>query len=42
VREIFEYYKANVSKDDMLAFSKGTLFKENIVNLYMKVLEKAS
>jgi len=42
VREIFEYFKALITKEDLIGFSKGTLFKENIVNVYLKILEKAS
>jgi hypothetical protein len=42
VREIFEYFKALISRDDLIAFAKGQLFKENIVNVYLKILEKAS
>jgi hypothetical protein len=42
VREIFEYYKGLISREDLLAFSQGTLFKESIVNVYLKILEKTS
>lgn len=40
LRELFEYYKALIHRDDLLDFAKGTLFKENIVNVYFKMLEK--
>ena len=42
VREIYEYFKALVPRDDLYEFGRGTLFKENIVNLYLKILEKAN
>jgi hypothetical protein len=42
VREVFEYFKALIPKSDLVAFSKGTLFKENIINVYFKILEKVS
>ena len=42
VREIFEYYKGLISREDLLSFSQGTLFKESIVNVYLKILEKTS
>jgi hypothetical protein len=42
VREIFEYYKALLHKEDLLEFAKGGLFKESIVNVYFKILEKAN
>jgi len=40
VREIFEYYKALITKEDLFSFAKGELFKENIINVYFKILEK--
>jgi hypothetical protein len=40
VREIFEYFKAIVHKDDLLDFAKGKLYRENIINVYFKILEK--
>ena len=42
VREMFEYFKAFLPKEDLIDFSKGTLFKENVINVYFKMLEKAS
>lgn len=42
VREIFEYYNAILHKEDLLEFSKGRLYRENIVNVYLKILEKVS
>jgi hypothetical protein len=42
VREIFEYFKALINKDDLIAFSEGKLYKENIINVYMKILEKTN
>lgn len=42
VREIFEYFKALVPKDDLLAFADGKLYKENVINLYLKILEKTN
>ncbi len=40
VREIFEYFKALIPKSDLLEFAKGKLFRENIINVYFKILEK--
>lgn len=40
VREVFEYYNAIVHKEDLLEFSKGKLYRENIINVYLKILEK--
>jgi hypothetical protein len=40
VREIFEYFKALITKKDLLDFVKGKLFKDNIINVYFKILEK--
>ena len=40
VREIFEYYKALIHKDDLYDLAQGTLYKENIINVYFKILEK--
>ena len=42
VREVFEYFKAFVRREDLLEFAAGAYFREDIVNLYFKVLEKAS
>lgn len=42
VREIFEYFNAIIHKEDLLEFAKGRLFRENIVNVYLKILEKVS
>lgn len=40
MREIFEYFKALIPKNDLLEFAKGKLFRENIINVYFKILEK--
>jgi hypothetical protein len=40
VREIFEYFKAVVHKEDLLLFAQGKLFKECIINVYLKIHEK--
>ena len=40
VKEIFEYYKALITKDDLYKFATRELYKENIVNVYLKLLEK--
>ena len=40
VREIFDYFKALISKQDLIDFARGTLFKDNIINVYFKILEK--
>jgi len=40
VREVFEYFKAMVSKEDLQMLDDGKLFKENVINLYFKILEK--
>ena len=42
VREVFEYFKAFVRKEDLLEFAKGTYFREDIINLYFKILEKVN
>lgn len=40
VREIFEYFKGLIHKEDLQKFNRGQLFKENIINVYFKILEK--
>ena len=40
VREIFELYKSKVHKEDLQEFAKGTYYSENIINVYLKILEK--
>ena len=35
-------FKAFITKEDLISFSKGTLYKENMINVYMKILEKAN
>ncbi|CDW88208.1 UNKNOWN [Stylonychia lemnae] len=40
IREVFEYYNAILHKEDLLEFSKGKLFRDNIINVYLKILEK--
>lgn len=40
VREVFEYFSAVIHKEDLVQFSRGTLFKDNIINVYLKILEK--
>lgn len=42
VREIFEYYKGVVNDQDLRDFADGTFYKENLINLYFKILEKMS
>lgn len=42
VREIFEYYKAIIHKEDIIDFSKGKLFRDNLINCYFKILEKVN
>ena len=40
MREIFELYKSKVHKDDLQEFAKGSYYNENIINVYLKMLEK--
>ncbi len=40
VRQIFEYYKSLIKKQDLLDFCNGLLYHENIINVYFKILEK--
>lgn len=40
VREIFELYEATIKKEDIIAYTEGKLFKDTIVNLYLRILEK--
>jgi len=40
IREIFEYYNAIVHKEDLLDFAKGKLYRDNIINVYLRILEK--
>jgi hypothetical protein len=40
VRELFEFFKGVISKDDLLQFAKGKLYKDNIINVYFRILEK--
>ena len=40
LREIFDYFQAVLRKRELLAFLKGTLYSEKIVNMYFKILEK--
>lgn len=40
MREVFEYFKALITKDDLLALAEGSLYRENIINVYFKILEK--
>jgi hypothetical protein len=42
VREIFEFYKATIYKEDLIDFAEGKLFKDNIVNAYLRILEKTN
>ena len=40
MREIFEYFKAIVHENDLLDFATGKFYKENLINVYFKILEK--
>jgi hypothetical protein len=40
IREIFELFKATIHKEDLLDFAKGRLFRDNIIIVYFKILEK--
>ena len=40
LREIFEYIQALLKKRELLAFLKGTLYSEKMINMYFKILEK--
>jgi hypothetical protein len=40
LREIFECLQSLLKKRALLAFLKGTLYSENIINMYFKILEK--
>lgn len=42
IRELYEYFKGLIKLEDIVAFAEGTYFKENLVNIYLKMLEKAS
>ena len=42
IREIFELFKGIVTKSDLIAFEEKTLYSENIINLYFKILEKVN
>lgn len=42
VREIFNYMKAVLPKEDILAFHQGTLYTEGLINVYLRILEKAN
>ena len=33
-------YEGLIKKDDLQKFAKGKYFKDNIVNMYMKILDK--
>ena len=40
LREIFEYFHAVMRKRELLGFLRGTLYREKIINMYFKILEK--
>jgi len=40
VKEIFQYFRPLIKKDDLQKFFDGTLLKQNILNVYFKILEK--
>lgn len=41
-RELFEYFKGLIKREDIISFAQGEYFKDNIINVYFKMLEKAS
>ena len=40
VREILQFYKQTIRAEDLIALAKGTLYSENLINCYFKILEK--
>ena len=40
IRELNNYIKALLPKEDIIDFYNGNLFKDGIVNIYLKILEK--
>lgn len=41
LKEIFQYFEALMpKKTDLAEFAQGILFKESIINVYFKILEK--
>ena len=42
VREVFEYFKGFIHREDLLEFAKASYFREDIINLYFKILEKVN
>ena len=42
IREIFELFNGIVTKDDLIGFQEKTLYSDNIINLYFKILEKVN
>lgn len=40
LREVFESMHTTLKKRELLAFLKGTLYSEKIINMYFKILEK--
>ncbi len=42
IREIFEYFKIKITKEDLISFANKTLYNDNIINVYLKILEKVN
>ena len=42
MKELADMFREQVSKEDLLKFWNGRYFKEGIVNLYFKILEKGN
>lgn len=40
IREIFELFRQTLKAEDIKALQDGTLFSEQFINLYFKILEK--
>jgi len=40
MKELFEYLKTMLTRKDLIGFIQGSLFSENIINVYFKILEK--
>ncbi|CDW73763.1 UNKNOWN [Stylonychia lemnae] len=40
IRELYEYFKMSITKQDLIDFAQKKLYKDNIINVYLRVLEK--